>query len=159
MVKNITVNDRLETNDTRNPMFNETSSRDEFTRERPYVLEDPIVLAILGVLAIIVIVIVFRAVINKFISRREHTHPSESAMSYYNNDPPPPYPGKHHETSFNYLPSYDSALAIEQRRRQTLEQACLTEGVSVDFSLSSETGVANNTDSQISTDASEAVPK
>ena len=87
------------------------------------------------------------------------TDPSEPAMSYYNNDPPPPYPGKHHETSFNYLPSYDSALAIEQRRRQTLEQACLTEGVSVDFSLSSETGVANNTDSQISTDASEAVPK
>ena len=75
-------------------------------------------------------------------------------MSYYNNDPPPPYPGKHHETSFNYLPSYDSALAIEQRRRQSL-----TEGVSVDFSLSSETGVANNTDNQISTDASEAVPK
>ena len=87
------------------------------------------------------------------------TDPSEPAMSYYNNDPPPPYPGKHHETSFNYLPSYDSALAIEQRRRQTLEQACLTEGVSVDFSLSSETGVANNTDNQISTDASEAVPK
>ena len=25
--------DRLETNDTRNPMFNETSSRDEFTRK------------------------------------------------------------------------------------------------------------------------------
>lgn len=66
---------------------------------------------------------------------------SVSTCSYQLRDPPPPYPGKNPETVSDYLPSYESAVAMERRRQEAREGESLTEcasRVSVDFSISSD---------------------
>lgn len=66
---------------------------------------------------------------------------SVSTSSYQLGDPPPPYPGKTHETTSNYLPSYESAVSMERRRQEARERESLTERasrVSVEFSISSD---------------------
>lgn len=63
---------------------------------------------------------------------------SVSTCSYQLRDPPPPYPGKNPS---DYLPSYESAVAMERRRQEAREGESLTEcasRVSVDFSISSD---------------------
>lgn len=66
---------------------------------------------------------------------------SVSTCSYQLRDPPPPYPGKNPEAVSDYLPSYESAVAMERRRQEAREGESLTERasrVSVDFSISSD---------------------
>lgn len=109
---------------------------------RGYVMEDPVVLAILGVIAVIIMAIVFRTIVNKILARRQNiSERSVSTSSYQLGEPPPPYPGKTHETTSNYLPSYESAVAMERRRQEARERESLTERasrVSVEFSISSD---------------------
>lgn len=64
-----------------------------------------------------------------------------STCSYQLRDPPPPYPGKNPEAVSDYLPSYESAVAMERRRQEAREGESMTERasrVSVDFSISSD---------------------
>lgn len=66
---------------------------------------------------------------------------SVSTCSYQLRDPPPPYPGKNPEAVSDYLPSYESAVAMERRRQEAREGESLTEcasRVSVEFSISSD---------------------
>lgn len=66
---------------------------------------------------------------------------SVSTCSYQLRDPPPPYPGKNPEAVSDYLPSYESAVAMERRRQEAREGESMTEcasRVSVDFSISSD---------------------
>lgn len=109
---------------------------------RGYVMEDPVVLAILGVIAIIIMATILRTIVNKILARRQNTpERSVSTCSYQFRDPPPPYPGKNPEAVSDYLPSYESAVAMERRRQEAREGESLTEcasRVSVEFSISSD---------------------
>lgn len=100
------------------------------------------VLAILGVIAVIIIATVSRTIINKILARRQNIpERSLSTSSYQLRDPPPPYPGKTPETTSDYLPSYESAVAMERHRREAQERESLTERgsrASVEFSISSD---------------------
>lgn len=109
---------------------------------RGYVMEDPVVLAILGVIAVIIMATILRTIVNKILARRQNIpERSVSTCSYQLRDPPPPYPGKNPETVSDYLPSYESAVAMERRRQEAQEGESLTEcasRVSVEFSISSD---------------------
>ncbi|XP_048781219.2 uncharacterized protein LOC125683793 isoform X3 [Ostrea edulis] len=118
------------------------------TGHRDYVVEDPVVLAVLGGIGLFVVIAIFR-VMHRKISRQRpelvgsrigRIHRTLSSISCLRDDPPPPYPGKYSKTNLNYLPSYDSALTMERERRD--ERRGLTdspEGVaSTVFSISSD---------------------
>lgn len=109
---------------------------------RGYVMEDPVVLAILGVIAVIIMATILRTIVNKILARRQNIpERSVSTCSFQLRDPPPPYPGKTPETVSDYLPSYESAVAMERRRQEVREGESLTERssrVSVEFSISSD---------------------
>ncbi|XP_061169190.1 uncharacterized protein LOC133178513 [Saccostrea echinata] len=128
------------------------------------VLEDPVILSVLGGMAAIVIVIFLRVLINKLSGERsemegtriERLHRTISSISCFGyDDPPPPYPGKYSKTNVNYLPSYDSAMKMEQDRRAVNN---LSEGTgSAVFSISSESSAmdsssANNNETQNNND-------
>lgn len=48
---------------------------------------------------------------------RDNTRPSSSFLQWLR-DEPPPYPGKYSRTNVNYLPSYLSAIEMEQERQR-----------------------------------------
>lgn len=47
---------------------------------RGYVMEDPVVLAILGVIAVIIMATILRTIVNKILARRQNTRKSCSWM-------------------------------------------------------------------------------
>lgn len=78
------------------------------------------------------------------LNRREHNltddpRPGSSILQWLR-DEPPPYPGKYSRTNVNYLPSYQSAIEIEQER-QRQERATLSQQVRDLPEVSSETSV------------------
>lgn len=84
-----------------------------------------------------------------------------STCSFQLRDPPPPYPGKTPETVSDYLPSYESAVAMERRRQEVREGESLTERssrVSVEFSISSDhfDVLRNDSGEQISRESTSA---
>lgn len=128
------------------------------------VMADPVILSVLAGFGAIVIIMLLRVLFNKLSGERSGTegtrmqrlHRSISSISCFGyDDPPPPYPGKYSKTNVNYLPSYDSAMKMEQER-QAMNNLPESTGSAV-FSISSESSAtfsnsANNNETQNSND-------
>lgn len=92
------------------------------TRPSSALMEDPVFLAITGVILCFGIIFLLRTVVNQIKNRRyrHHRHRSPDLQRISRNvpsrtsfiDDPPPYPGKYSKTNINYLPSYDSAIKM-----------------------------------------------
>lgn len=92
------------------------------TRPSSALMEDPVFLAITGVILCFGIIFLLRTVVNQIKNRRyrHHRHRSPDPQRISRNvpsrtsfiDDPPPYPGKYSKTNINYLPSYDSAIKM-----------------------------------------------
>lgn len=97
------------------------------TRPTSALMEDPVFLAITGVILCFGIIFLLRSIVNqiKYRRYRHHHHRSPdqqriprtvSSLTAFRDDPPP-YPGKYSKTNINYLPSYDSAIKMAPELR------------------------------------------
>ncbi|XP_061169210.1 uncharacterized protein LOC133178523 isoform X2 [Saccostrea echinata] len=96
--------------------------------QKVFIMEDPVFMAITGVILFIGILFLGREIISRIKNRqyrhhrqtRRGDHESEPAVSPSPtpfSDDPPPYPGKYSKTNINYLPSYDSAIKMAPELR------------------------------------------
>lgn len=83
-----------------------------------------LVAVIASVVVFVGIVLAIKSIVG-FLSRlnrregdlRDNTRPGSSFLQWFR-DEPPPYPGKYSRTNVNYLPSYMSAIEMEQERQR-----------------------------------------
>lgn len=97
------------------------------SRPASALMEDPVFLAITGVILCFGIIFLLREIVSRIKNRRyrrQHQRAPDQqriprtvpSLTLFRDDPPP-YPGKYSKTNINYLPSYDSALKMAPELR------------------------------------------